>query len=85
MSPGHVLHGFFHAAFSLECGVYDSQSGFVPSLKILSRIVKVLLKKGFVGKTSLSQEANIHYGRLLMHLKWLEKKYLPKISDVVSS
>ncbi len=49
---------------------------FKPSLKILSRIIHVMLEKNCIKKTSLSQEANIQYTRLLKHLDWLEKKYL---------
>lgn len=54
----------------------DSNHSFEPSMKLLSRITKVILESNSVGKTSLSQEANINYHTLAKHLDWLEKKHL---------
>jgi predicted transcriptional regulator len=51
-------------------------NNFEPSLKMLSRIMKVILEKDSISKTSISQEANIQYARLLKHLDWLEEKHL---------
>ncbi|MDC8451601.1 MAG: hypothetical protein LV477_01680 [Candidatus Nitrosotalea sp.] len=48
---------------------------FEPSMKLLSRIMKVILEKNSVGKTMLSQESNVQYARLLKHLEWLEKRH----------
>ncbi|MGI0087962.1 MAG: winged helix-turn-helix domain-containing protein [Nitrosotalea sp.] len=61
----------------------ESCDVFEPSMKTLSRITKVLLEKKYVGKTNLSLETNLHYGRLSRHLDWLEKKHLiePIIRD----
>ena len=52
---------------------------FSPSVKILSRIIKVMLEKNSVGKTNLSQQANVNYVRLSKHLKWLEKRNLVEL------
>ena len=49
---------------------------FEPSMKLLTRIMRVILEKNSVKKTGLSLEANIQYARLLKHLEWLEKKSL---------
>jgi len=46
---------------------------FVPSGKLLNRMLKVLLKST-IGRTALAGEVNINYARLLQHLKWLEQK-----------
>ena len=51
---------------------------FEPSLKLISRILKIILEKNSLGKTNLSQEANIQYSRLVVHLEWLEKNRLIK-------
>jgi len=67
---------------NLEC-VSVQDRAFEPSLKILSRVIRVILEKNSMGKTSLSQVANIQYARLLKHLEWLEKKHL--IESVVES
>ena len=53
-----------------------SASAFSPSMKILSRIMKVMLDKNSIQRTSLSLETNIQYGRLSRHLEWLERKRL---------
>ena len=46
---------------------------FVPSGKLLNRMLKVLLKST-IGRTALAGKVNINYARLLQHLKWLEQK-----------
>lgn len=53
-----------------------TNQNFKPSLKILLRTMKVILESSSIGKTSLSQEANINYHRLSKHLDWLKEKYL---------
>jgi predicted transcriptional regulator len=50
--------------------------GYDPSLKVISRIMKVLLEKNSISKTNLSQECNIQYARLVKHLEWLEARNL---------
>lgn len=46
---------------------------FVPSGKLLNRILKILLKST-IGRTALAHKVNINYAILLQHLKWLEQK-----------
>ena len=53
-----------------------SDGAFSPSMKILSRIIKVMLDKNSIQRTSLSLETNIQYSRLARHLEWLERKKL---------
>jgi len=53
-----------------------TNQNFEPSMKLLLRIMKVILESNSIGKTSLSQKANINYHRLSKHLDWLEKKHL---------
>jgi len=50
-----------------------SQS-FEPSMKTLSRILKIMIDNGPEAKTSLSLGANLNYARLAKHIVWLEKK-----------
>ena len=47
---------------------------FEPSMKTLSRILKILTDNGPESKTSLSLDANLNYARLAKHIVWLEKK-----------
>lgn len=54
----------------------DKDANFEPSMKLLSRIIKVILESNSIGKTSLSQVANINYHRLSKHIEWLEQKQL---------
>jgi predicted transcriptional regulator len=54
---------------------------FEPSIKILRRILKVILEKSYIGKTSLSVESNINYVKLLKYLEWMEGKQLVKFMD----
>jgi predicted transcriptional regulator len=54
----------------------DSSYSFEPSMKIISRVMKIILEKNSIGRTTLSQAANINYTTLLKHLEWLEKKSL---------
>lgn len=49
---------------------------FRPSAVMLLRIMKVLLDKNSVGRTELALEANVQYGRLVTHLKWLGERKL---------
>ncbi len=49
---------------------------FEPSMKMLLRITKSMIKNGAEGKTSLSLDANLNYARLARHIVWLEKKGL---------
>lgn len=51
---------------------------FEPSIKILSRILKVIVDSGPRAKTSLSLEANLNYARLAQHIVWMEKKNIVK-------
>jgi len=53
-----------------------SDSKFNPSMKILSRIMKVLLERNSILRTTLSLETNIQYSRLARHLECLEEKKL---------
>lgn len=45
-------------------------------MKIISRILDILLENTSVGRTELSQIANLHYSRLANYLQWLQKKSL---------
>src|SRR5579863_8949237 len=49
---------------------------FEPSMKTLSRILKIMIDNGPEAKTSLSLDANLNYARLAKHIVWLEKKGL---------
>ena len=49
-------------------------STFEPSMKTLSRILKIMVDNGPDAKTSLSLGANLNYARLAKHIVWLEKK-----------
>lgn len=62
----------------------ETDHNFEPSMKILSRIVRVLIEDSMVGKTELLQKANLNHIRLTMHLKWLEQKNLIEYVVVVS-
>jgi predicted transcriptional regulator len=57
----------------------DTDHNFEPSMKILSRILKVILEKNSIGKTSLSEESNVNYVKLQRYLQWLEEKRLVEI------
>ncbi len=46
---------------------------FVPSGKLLNRIIKILLKSA-IGRTALAKEINVNYTRLVKHLEWLEQR-----------
>ena len=62
----------------LEGSQREKESNFVPSVKFLSRIMKIILERNSVVKTNLSQDANINYTRLVNHIDWLERKDLVK-------
>ena len=47
---------------------------FEPSMKTLSRIMKVMTENGSEGKTQLSLHTHLNYTRLAKHIVWLEKK-----------
>jgi len=49
---------------------------FEPSMKTLSRILKVMINNGPEAKTTLSLDTNLNYSRLAKHIVWLEKKGL---------
>lgn len=53
-------------------------SKFEPSMKLLTRILKVILEQNSLGKTHQSHESKINYVRLIKCLDWLEKKNLVK-------
>ena len=53
---------------------------FKPSMKLLTRIMRVMLEKNSMVRTSLSQEANINYSRLVKHLVWLKQKGLAEFA-----
>ena len=50
------------------------EPSFEPSMKTLSRILKVITENGSKGKTQLSLDTNLNYTRLAKHIVWLEKK-----------
>jgi len=52
------------------------EPNFEPSMNVLRRITKSMIKSGAEGKTSLSLNANLNYARLAKHIVWLEKKGL---------
>jgi predicted transcriptional regulator len=54
------------------------EPSFEPSMKTLSRIMKVMIENGAEGKTDLSLHTNLNYTRLAKHIVWLEKKGLVK-------
>src|SRR6476660_10350371 len=49
---------------------------FEPSMKTLSRILKIMIDNSPEAKTSLSLDTNLNYSRLAKHIVWLEKKGL---------
>ena len=51
---------------------------FEPSMKILSRILKIVIDNGPKGRTALSLGANLNYERLAKHLVWLEQRGMVK-------
>lgn len=52
----------------------ESNSAFEPSMSLLAKIMKVMLENNSIGKTALSQEANVNYVRMIRHLQLLEEK-----------
>ena len=54
------------------------EPSFEPSMKTLSRIMKVMMENSAKGKTQLSLDTNLNYARLAKHIVWLEKKGLAK-------
>ena len=54
------------------------EPSFEPSMKALSRIMKVMMENSAKGKTQLSLDTNLNYARLAKHIVWLEKKGLAK-------
>lgn len=49
-------------------------------MKLVRKIVKVLLEKGEMGRTELSQATNIHYSRLVEQLSLLEQKQYAELA-----
>ena len=49
---------------------------FEPSMKTLSRILKIMVDNGPDAKTRLSLGANLNYTRRAKHIVWLENKGL---------
>lgn len=41
-------------------------------MNLVKRVMKVLLDRNSIGRTDLSESANIHYNRLIEQLNWLE-------------
>jgi len=54
----------------------ESDRSFEPNMKILLRIIKIILEKNVIGRTTLSLEANINYSTLTKYFEWLESKSL---------
>ena len=52
------------------------EPSFEPSMKTLSRIMKVMMENGAKGKTQLSLDTKLNYARLAKHIVWMEKKGL---------
>jgi predicted transcriptional regulator len=52
------------------------EADFKPSIKALSRILKIMKKNGSEGRTCLARDSNLNYARLAKHIVWLEKKGL---------
>jgi predicted transcriptional regulator len=52
----------------------NGDSKFNPTVSTLFRVLKVLSEQNSIGRTSLCQAANIHYGRLVKCLTYLEEK-----------
>lgn len=48
--------------------------GFEPSMKDLSRIMKIMTENGSQNKTCLARDTNLNYGRLAKHIVWLAKR-----------
>ena len=53
-----------------------SKKDFVPSMKTLHSIFKILLDNGSETKTGLSLYANLNYSRLSKHTDWMVEKGL---------
>ena len=54
----------------------STRTEFQPNMKLLYRITKAIMENNSLGKTSLSQKANINYVILMKHLAWLDDKGL---------
>ncbi len=54
------------------------KNNFEPSMKIIHRIIRCLLKNESETKTHLARNANLNYTRLVKHIMWMEKKGLVK-------
>lgn len=65
--------------------IEESITRFEPSMKLLTRILKVILEQNSLGKTHLSQESKINYvrlNRLLYHRDFLNWKPKFMVSQV---
>lgn len=53
----------------------DSKLSFEPSFRVLSRMLKALLKGSMI-KTALLHEVNVDYTRFKKHVAWLEERQI---------
>jgi len=77
----HEKYGLFNTELIIANG--KSNSDFEPSMKILSRIVRVILERNSIGRTALAQVANASYVTVAKHIEWLHERSLAdfKIED----
>lgn len=54
----------------------EDNDDFEPSMRILSRISKIMLESDQIGKLDMSKRGRMNYPRLNKHLVWLAKKHL---------
>ncbi|WP_075054455.1 winged helix-turn-helix transcriptional regulator [Nitrososphaera viennensis] len=47
---------------------------FYPSLRVISKILRILLENPTITRTDLCQKAGLNYSRFLNHLDWLGQK-----------
>jgi predicted transcriptional regulator len=52
------------------------EADFRPSIKIMLRIMKDMIKNDPKAKTTLSVDTHLNYTRLAKHIVWMEKKGL---------
>jgi predicted transcriptional regulator len=71
---GHRLFQTEPLGNELSSAIPSGESHFNPTVTTLFRVLKVLLERNSIGRTSLCQAANIHYGRLVKCLTYLQDK-----------